>query len=138
MSFRGEKHKRGVTLVELLLGTAILVFASSGLLSLFLDCLFLNDNSRNSTLAYNAVQSKMEEIRNSSYSNLNNFNGQVFDLTGFSSGNGKGMVIVADEMSNLKKIKVSACFKNHSRLIGNDINSCTSSPVELVSFIAEP
>lgn len=132
------KHKRGFTLAELMIAALILAFALVGLLTLFITCLFLNENSRNSTLAYSAMEMKMEELSNENYLNLDSFSGQSFALNGFSAGKGNGRITVSDEMSGLKRICIKACFMNRNRLIGDNINNCQSSPVELITSIAEP
>ncbi len=130
--------KKGFTLSELMIASLILAFALVGTLTLFIACLLLNENSRNSTLAYSAMEMKMEEVSNENYLNLAAFNGTSFDLNGFSAGRGKGRITVSDEMSGLKRINIKACFMNRNRLIGDNINNCQSSPVELITSIAEP
>lgn len=128
---------KGFTLTELLLAAAILVFALTGLLLLFINCILLNESSRNLSLAYNAIQTKMEEIKNTGFPNLDALNGTSFDLSGFSSGNAKGRIEVSNEYSRLKRIRITACFMNRNRRIGDDINNCQSSPVELITLISE-
>jgi hypothetical protein len=54
---------KGLTLAELLLATAILAFALSGLLILFINCTFLNEGNRNLTVAMAHAEYIMEEIR---------------------------------------------------------------------------
>lgn len=131
-----KKIKSGFTLSELLLAAAILVFVLAGLLALFANCLILNETNRNFTLAYSAIQAKMEEIKDTSFDNLDAYNGTSFDLDGFPSGNGKGKIGVSNESTDLKRITISACFMSRNRLIGDDINNCQSSPAELVTLIA--
>lgn len=131
-----KKIKSGFTLSELLLAAAILVFVLAGLLALFTNCLISNETNRNFTLAYSAIQAKMEEIKDTSFDNLDAYNGTSFDLDGFPSGNGKGKIGVSNEATDLKRIRIVACFKVRNRLIGNDINNCQSSPAELVTLIA--
>lgn len=131
-----KKIKSGFTLSELLLAAAILVFVLAGLLVLFLNCLILNETNRNFTLAYSAIQAKMEEIKNTPFSNLDALNATNFYLYGFSPDNAKGRIHVSDESAGLKRIRIVACFKVRNRLIGNDINNCQSSPAELVTLIA--
>ena len=130
------KSLAAFTLSELLLAAAILVFVLAGLLALFANCLISNETNRNFTLAYSAIQAKMEEIKDTSFDNLDAYNGTSFDLDGFLSGNGKGKIGVSNEATDLKRIRIVACFKVRNRLIGNDINNCQSSPAELVTLIA--
>lgn len=136
--------KKAFTLSELMIASLILAFALLGLLTLFIACLFLNESSRNSTLAYSAMQTKMEElsvIRSlGDYSNLDSFNGEIDSLNGFPAGRGKYKVTVTDDpvLSGLKIITIKACYMNRNRLVGDDINNCQSSPAELITLIAEP
>ncbi len=138
---RGNISVTGFTLSELMIAALILGFTLVGILLLFINCLFLNESSRNSSLAYSAMQTKMEElsvvINPADYDGLDSFNGINFDLNGFSAGRGKGRITVSDE-SGLKKISLKACYMNRNKLIGDDINNCQSTPVELITLIAEP
>ncbi len=59
-------HK-GFSLSELLLASAILVFALAGLLALFIHCLFLNADNRNLSLATGHAQYVLEEIKNTNF-----------------------------------------------------------------------
>ncbi len=62
--------KRGFTLAELLLAAAILAFALTGLLALFINCSILNESNRNLTIAISHAQYVMENIKNQSFTNL--------------------------------------------------------------------
>jgi hypothetical protein len=65
-----KKSQKGLTLTELLFATAILVFALCGLLEFYVNCLFLNDSTRNLTLATSHAQYVMEEIKDSDFISL--------------------------------------------------------------------
>ncbi|MCX5706280.1 MAG: type II secretion system protein [Candidatus Omnitrophica bacterium] len=54
---------KGFALPELLLAVAILAFALSGLLLLFINCAFLNEANRNLSIASSHTQFVMEDIR---------------------------------------------------------------------------
>ncbi len=54
---------KGFTLPELLLAVIILAVVLSGLLMLFINCIFLNEASRNLTTATTHAEYIMEEIR---------------------------------------------------------------------------
>mgnify|MGYP001611249953 CR=1 FL=1 len=136
MRRKGFWSLTGFTLSELLLAAAILAFALTGLLLFFVNSIILNETNRNFTIAYSAIQAKMEEMKNTNFDELDIFNGTNFDLDGFSSGNGQGRIMVSNEATDLKRIRIVACFKVRNRLIGNDINNCQSSPAELVTLIA--
>jgi len=39
--------------------------------------------------------------------------------------------------TNLKTVRVVACFRSRNRLIGNDLNNCQTSPVEVDTLVAQ-
>ena len=147
MRRRFSASLNGFTLAELLLAAAILAFALTAILMLFINCIILNEISRSNMLAYSAIQAKMEEIKNTAAAKsvdimwwsdaLDALNGTSFDLAGFSSGNGKGRITVSNEGGSLsfKRITIRACFRSRNRLIGDNIDNCQSSPVELTTLI---
>jgi type II secretory pathway pseudopilin PulG len=61
---------KAFTLVELLLAAAILALVISGLLLVFLNCIFLNEANRNSTTAISHAQFAMEEIKNTNFGSI--------------------------------------------------------------------
>ena len=63
-------YSKGLTLSELLLAVAILVFVLCGLLVLFINCLFLNEANRNLSLSISHAQYVMEEIKNTYFSEI--------------------------------------------------------------------
>ena len=140
MRRRFSASLNGFTLAELLLTAAILAFALSGLLLLFVNAIFLNANTRNTALAYSAIQAEMEEIKDTAsrdFNSLDALNGASFDLEGFAAGDGKARIGVTNEGSTrLKRVRIRACFMSRNRLIGDNIDNCQSSPVELVTLIA--
>ncbi len=62
-------HK-GFSLVELLLAAVILAFVLTGLLALFISCIFLNDTNRNTTIAISHAQFAMEEVKNTTFTSI--------------------------------------------------------------------
>ena len=61
---------KGFTLPELLLAAVILAVVLSGLLMLFINCIFLNESNRNLTLATTHAEYIMEEIRAAGFAGL--------------------------------------------------------------------
>ena len=61
--------KSGFTLLELMIGAAVLIVALVGLIAAYVGCFTLNESARNLTTASNHAQCIMEEIRdrNSDY-----------------------------------------------------------------------
>jgi len=64
------RARRAFTLTELLLAAAILAFALTGLLMIFINCIFLNDANRNLTIAFTHAQFAMEEIKNTDFASI--------------------------------------------------------------------
>jgi len=61
---------KAFTLVELLLASAILALVISGLLLVFLSCIFLNEANRNLTAAITHAQFAMEEVKNTAFGSI--------------------------------------------------------------------
>jgi type II secretory pathway pseudopilin PulG len=130
-------NKNGFTLIEVLFAATILISCLVGLLATYLNMLILSDLMRDATLANAAVQSRMEVIKRADFDNLYTFNNSLADIEGMPSADAKTRVEVHDtSYADLKRIRVLACFKSRARTIGNSINDCTSSPVELVTLIS--
>lgn len=55
--------KSGFTLLELMIGAAVLILALVGLIAAYIGCFSLNESARNLTIATNHAQCVMEEIR---------------------------------------------------------------------------
>jgi prepilin-type N-terminal cleavage/methylation domain-containing protein len=66
--------KRGFTLSELLLAAAIFAFVITALLGFFVSCIFLNETSRNLTIAASHAQFALEEIKNTPFANIQSIN----------------------------------------------------------------
>lgn len=70
MKIQNTKGSRGFTLLELMIGSAILIVALAGLLAAFIGCLRLNETAKNLTIAINGAQEKLEEIRNYNFNTM--------------------------------------------------------------------
>ena len=55
--------KRGFTLMEVMFAAGIMLIAIGGLLGGYVLCFNLSETAKNLTLANNAIQLKLEEIR---------------------------------------------------------------------------
>ncbi len=133
MKLSHRRYLKGFTLLEVLIATAILAFCLCGLLATYVNMFFLTSLLRDSTLATNAVQAKLEEVRNLGYACPSS----EFTLNGISASDGKGVVQVSSVNPTLKKIRIIACFRSRGRVIGNDIEECSSSPIEAVTLVAQ-
>lgn len=135
---------KGFTLIELLLAFSILVFCLCGILLTHIQMFILSDLSRDLTLATNAMQAKMEEIKKVNFDCLfistptpcaspasvcpcvcNNacFSHQeTFNLEGIAEGKGRIEIETVTGYTDLKRIRLVASFKSRGRLIGEDKN----------------
>jgi prepilin-type N-terminal cleavage/methylation domain-containing protein len=151
LSGRRKKGSRGMTLIEVITAAAIFAFCLSGLLLTYMNLFTLTELTRDFTLATNAMQARMEEIKRIPFVNLASLNNATFTVTGFTAGNVSGVSQVFDTAySDLKQVRLVVCFKSKNRLIGEDANlngalnagedananGRLDSPAELVTFIA--
>ncbi len=129
---------RGFTLWEVLVAVLILAVTLSGALLLVINCVVLNDANRSITLAYSALQTKMEEIKNIPFNNISVGN-EAFDLTGFSSDKGKGKKEISNVTINnitSRRVLLKACFKSRNRLYGDNITDCQNNTlVNLTTYV---
>lgn len=134
---------KSFTLSELILAFAILALALAGILALLANVMILNTTNREVTLAYSAAQSKMEELKNlaaNDFNALDAYNGQIFVLSNFPTDiPAKARITVSDQVAGqLKQVKIDACFMVRNKQIGDNIDLCQSSPVELSTLMAAP
>jgi prepilin-type N-terminal cleavage/methylation domain-containing protein len=145
--------KKGLSLIELMIAVAILVFSLSALLASYSNIFLLADLARDRSRAANAVRAKMEELKKENFSNLDSFNATTFNLDGFSANDAKGRIEVrtVTGTTDLKEIRVVASFRSRRRIIGEDTNlngvlntgedannnGRLDSPVELVTLFVK-
>jgi Tfp pilus assembly protein PilV len=148
-----KKNYSGLTLLELMIATGILVVAISGLLAIFASLLSLNENSRKLGLAIAACQDKMEEMRNSNFDTLfTAYNGTYFDPDGFLAQEAEGNVYINNTNQDLLEVCVSVSWRERSNKTsgedanlngvldpGEDLNSDgrLTSPAEIVALIGQ-
>ncbi|MFC1667145.1 prepilin-type N-terminal cleavage/methylation domain-containing protein [Candidatus Omnitrophota bacterium] len=122
----GNKKTPGFTLLEIMIATAILVIAISGLMATFAGLSSLNENSKKLTLATTSSQDKMEEIReyldaNGLATTYSAYNGQAFNPNGFPSS--KGAVSIDNTNPDFLEISVSVSWRERgNRILGEDTN----------------
>lgn len=147
------RSQAGFSMVELLIGIAIIAFILISMMELFIYTSSQAQMAGNVTQAVSQGQSKMEEIRNHTYANIvadyssGGSPGSTFDLTGIT---GKGRIYIDSSNAELLQIKVVVSWRDkYSRVVGEDKNLNGSldsgedangngqlnSPVELVSMI---
>ena len=104
-------YQEGLTLTELLLAVAILAFVLCGLLVLFVNCMFLNEASRNLTVAITHAQYVMEDIKNTYFSEIKTMidNGYWdWDSTDFAS---RGLIALNNELIDTNRGSGSDLFE---------------------------
>ena len=92
-------HKRGFTLIEVLVAAAILVFAASASALVFRAVTGEIMRSSELTRSVYKTQDKMEELKITDFSDLSSFHGKTFDQ-------GKGKIEVKPILPDLKELKV--------------------------------
>ncbi|MDP6686069.1 MAG: hypothetical protein QGI05_03855 [Candidatus Omnitrophota bacterium] len=119
---RPYKKNSGLTLLELMIATAITIVALCGLLAIFTSLFSLNETAKNLTVSTVACQDKMEEIRNADFATLyTTYNGTNFDPFGFQLQEAKGDVYIDNTDPDLLAVYVSVSWTDHSnRIIGED------------------
>lgn len=124
--FRNLKRRgdgAGLTLVEVLVASAIFAFCLSGLLLTYINLFTLTDISRDFTLATSAMQAQMEVIQESNFSNLSSLNNTNFTVPGFAANSSSGIVQVYNtSYTDLKEVRLVVSFKCKNRTIGEDKN----------------
>jgi len=67
--------RKALTIPEVLVAAIFLTVVLSGILMLFINCMFLNEANRNSTVAITHAQYIMEEIRSAPFSSIQTMDG---------------------------------------------------------------
>lgn len=141
--------KEGFTLPELMVAAMITIIAFLGILYTYARYLELDELSRNTSIALQASQNKLESIKNTDFDQIfATYNNQQFVSTGIT--NGRGVVWVNDANPKLMIITVTFCWRqSNNRLIGEDTNlngtlntgedangnGVLDSPVQLIAYI---
>lgn len=116
----------GFTLVEMLVSAGILTLMMVSVLRTFFYYSDLVDMSQALTLATAQAQSKLDEIRNSSYSlittdyALGGTPGNTFNL---SQMTGQGVIFIDASNTNLLQVETTVSFRlKNGRVVGEDTN----------------
>ena len=141
--------QKGFTLVEMLLAAAILSFAVCGILALYANCFELVSISKNISIATNASQGLIEEIRNTPFPQIvDNYNNINFTVNTMPSN--RGVVYVDDTDPELLRVTISVCWNQKNRIFGEDKNlngvldagedknnnGIIDSPVQIITLVA--
>ncbi|MFA5147519.1 MAG: hypothetical protein WC491_00165 [Candidatus Omnitrophota bacterium] len=113
---------RGFTLLELMLASTILIVAICGLLASYVLCFSLTETAKNMTLASNAIQFKLEEMRDHTFGDVSaDYDNTTFTVSGFSAGQAIGAITVESISTDLLRVTVSVCWRQGgNRIYGED------------------
>lgn len=147
-----NSDRRGFTLAEALLSFAILAFALTGILLTYANLFFLTDLCRDLTLANNALQAQMEQLKAVKFDSLMSFNQTAFNIQGFTNTDARGLIQVENTAyPDVMLVRLVISFRSRTRIIGEDrnfngildsgedtliANNRLDSPVELVTLIS--
>lgn len=106
----GYESKRGFILAEVLLAAAIAAYALCGILAMYIYCYDLVSTSKNISIATNAAQGLMEEIRNASFSQVFDDYDQLNFVVNNMPAN-RGVVYVDDNDPELLCVTISVCWR---------------------------
>ncbi len=116
---KSYQSPRGFTLVEVLVAASILSITIVGMSQVFLYSATLGQATGNITQAINALQNKMEEIRNYDFGSLTTdyapggTPGNTFSLTNL---NGTGTITISQFAGpNLLEVQINANWQNTNR-----------------------
>jgi len=114
-------NNNGATLIEVLVASALLILAVSGILISYLRCMELTETARNMSRAVQAAQSRMEQIRSTTYANIVSTHDNVgFAIPGL---NGYGVSYVDDSQIDLLLVTISVSWEQkNGRICGEDQN----------------
>lgn len=143
-----KRNNGGFTLMEVLVASAVFILAFLGILLSYIRCMELSEMSKNSSSAVAAAKSKIEEIKNTAFSQvLTGYNNVAFSPYGV---NGRGISYVTVSNADLLVVTVSVSWQQRNgRVVGEDLdldgqldagedknaNSLLDSPVELVTYV---
>lgn len=146
------KHKKrstqGFTLPELMVAAMVTIISFLGILYTYVRYLELDEISRNTGIALQASQNKIEAIKNTQFDQIfATYNNHTFLFSGI---NGRGSVRVDDTNPKLMLVTVTFCWRqSNGRLMGEDSNlngalntgedvngnGTIDSPVQLIAYI---
>lgn len=122
----------GFTLVEVLLGAAILAFCLSGLMAVYVQMFIVTDLSRDFTIATNTMQGELEKVKNVGAVNITALHNTTFNVTGYNGTSviGRGVYQIADVVdsqtgatySDLQLVRAIVSFRSRNRVYGEDAN----------------
>ena len=124
-AIKRRKKQSGLTLIEVLVATAIMATCISGMLLTYINLFTITDLMRDFTLAMNAASQKVEEIKHNPFDTIiDDFNNETFTIPGFpAEADAIGRIEVSNTTNAyLRKVRVVVSFRTRGRVIGEDTN----------------
>ena len=120
------KRKKGFTLIEILISTALMAIAIGGIFQVFTALMQLSETNENLTLCNNFAQGIVNEIRNVEFEDISaDYKNKKFicnDLAAKGIAH-QGLITVTDiDPGFLVRVKVIICWQDKNRIIGEDKN----------------
>ena len=119
MKIKKIKDQSGLTVVEVLIATLILVPLFAIGMMVFIKCIDLSDMSKNSSLAVWSVKKRIADIENTAYNQIfGNYNNTTFTINGLT---GMGKTYVDNSSASHLVVTVSFSWRERSgRIVGED------------------
>ena len=116
-----KKRNKGFTVVEVLIAVLILLPVFVSVMYVFIRSMELSDMARHSSEAVREVRSRITDIENTPFAQVDvNYNNSTFTIAGI---DGIGVTYVDDSVPNILEITNSFCWQeSNGRLIGEDTN----------------
>lgn len=133
-----RETKKGITLIEILIAAGILTFVCSILFLTFVNCIILNESSRNLTRATAHAQYVMEDIKNSDFSSLESNIGNAtwdWDAAAIAS---RGLNALEDEVIDVNEAGIDADLLNVVVNITWQDRGVRTQTISLETLIVEP
>lgn len=114
-----KTSRAGFTMTEVLVATLILVPVFVSVIYVFIQGMMLSDMAKNSSEAIRQLRSKMAEIENTAYANIN----ANYDNVAFATGtlNGRGVTYVDNSQPNVLTVTATICWREKGgRIVGED------------------
>ena len=118
MANSSKVHKQGFTMVELLVAISIFSIVAVYFFQVYVQTMFLAENTKNSFFALSEAHTKLEEIRNSTYESISStYNNTSFSLTQPTGGSGAISVssIGSQVAGNLLQIQITVTWQNKNQ-----------------------
>lgn len=111
----------GMSLVEVMISTTIFLIAVIGILGSYAKFMEMDEVSRGAGIALQAVNSKVEEIKNTPYTTIMaTYNNAAFTIPGVT---GIGVIYVNNANPKLLEVKAVFCWRmSGGRVVGEDVN----------------